>query len=163
MAWQFSNSGLSVLSGAHDASTTTITLAFNGAGFPASGNFVIRIDSELIEVNARSSNTLTAATRGFGGSVAAAHNDMALVQLVASAKEVLEDFAQVDGGQLGGSGAAPDVRGLRETGGPTLLTLGAVADGEYLKRDGTAIVGDTPSGGGGADESVIAGHVAMRV
>jgi hypothetical protein len=51
-------------------------------------------------------------------------------------------------GQLGGSGALPDVRGLRETSGPTLLTMGAVADGEFLKRSGTTIVSAAASGGG---------------
>ncbi|PKO02090.1 MAG: hypothetical protein CVU43_09735 [Chloroflexi bacterium HGW-Chloroflexi-5] len=33
---------------------------------------------------------------------------------------------------------------LVETSGPTVLTTGAIADGEYLKRDGTSIVGGTP-------------------
>lgn len=46
-------------------------------------------------------------------------------------------------GQLGGTGASPDVRGLRETGGPTLLTMGAVADGSLLSRSGSTIVGAT--------------------
>jgi hypothetical protein len=32
-------------------------------------------------------------------------------------------------------------RGLRETSGPTNLAMGAVADGEYLMRDGATIVG----------------------
>lgn len=53
-------------------------------------------------------------------------------------------------GQLGGSAAAPDVRGIRTTTGPTLLTVGAVADGEYLQRVGTTIVGGTPAGGSGS-------------
>lgn len=44
-------------------------------------------------------------------------------------------------GQLGGTYPGPDVRGLRETAGPTLLTLGAVADGQVLKRVGSTIVG----------------------
>lgn len=51
------------------------------------------------------------------------------------------------GGQLGGSKTVPDVRGLRETGGPTLLTMGAVADGQVLKRVGSDIVGFTDGGG----------------
>jgi hypothetical protein len=45
------------------------------------------------------------------------------------------------GGQLGGTYPNPDVRGLRETSGPTLLTLGAVADGQLLVRSGSTIVG----------------------
>jgi hypothetical protein len=44
-------------------------------------------------------------------------------------------------GQLGGTYPGPDVRGLRETGGPTLLTLGSIADGTLLIRVGSTIVG----------------------
>lgn len=36
------------------------------------------------------------------------------------------------------------VKRLQESSGPTTLTLGAVADGQYLKRSGTAVVGDVP-------------------
>jgi hypothetical protein len=52
-------------------------------------------------------------------------------------------------GQLGGTFAAPDVRGLRETGTPTLLTYGAVADGQFLQRVGATVVGGVPAGAGG--------------
>lgn len=38
-------------------------------------------------------------------------------------------------------------RKLRETAGPTTLSMGAVADGDYLKRSGSDIIGATPSGG----------------
>lgn len=49
------------------------------------------------------------------------------------------------GGDLEGSAPNPRVtqaRGLRETAGPTTLTMGAVADGEFLKRDGLTITSD---------------------
>lgn len=39
------------------------------------------------------------------------------------------------------------VKRLRESGGPTDLTLGAVADGEVLKRSGSTIVGGSAAGG----------------
>lgn len=55
-------------------------------------------------------------------------------------------------GQLGGSVTSPDVRGLRETAGPTLLTLGAIADGEYVKRSGSTLIGGTPAGGGSSSD-----------
>ncbi len=38
---------------------------------------------------------------------------------------------------------------LVTTTGPTTLTIGAWADGEYLKRDGTTAIGGTPAGGSG--------------
>jgi hypothetical protein len=47
-------------------------------------------------------------------------------------------------GDLGGTYPSPTVtqaRGLRETSGPTTLTLGAVADGQVLQRSGSSIVG----------------------
>jgi hypothetical protein len=49
-------------------------------------------------------------------------------------------------GQIGGTAALPDIRGLRETGGPTLLTIAVVNDGQYLKRNGATLIGDTPAG-----------------
>lgn len=61
------------------------------------------------------------------------------------------------GGQLGGTYPNPDVRGVRETAGPTLLTLGAVADGEFLKRSAATVIGGTPpsSAGLGSTEGSI--------
>lgn len=53
------------------------------------------------------------------------------------------------GGQLGGTYPNPDVRGLRETSGPTALTLGSVADGQFLKRVGSTVVGSAGGGGSG--------------
>lgn len=50
-------------------------------------------------------------------------------------------------GQIGGTAISPDVRGIRETSGPTLLDIGAISDGEYLRRSGTSLIGDIPSGG----------------
>ena len=52
-------------------------------------------------------------------------------------------------GQLGGTAASPTVLGIRETAGPTLLTVGAVADGETVKRSGSTLIGYTPTGGSG--------------
>ena len=40
------------------------------------------------------------------------------------------------------------IRGLRETSGPTSLTVGTITDGEYLKRVGATVVSGVPAGGG---------------
>lgn len=61
-------------------------------------------------------------------------------------------------GQLGGTAASPDVRGVRETTGPTLLTIGAINDGEFLKRQGTSIISATAPGSGDVTQ---AGNNAM--
>lgn len=50
-------------------------------------------------------------------------------------------------GQFGGTAASPDVRGIRETGGPTLLTLAAITDGQYVKRSGATLVGAAVASG----------------
>ena len=43
-------------------------------------------------------------------------------------------------GQIGGTAASPDVRGIRESGGQ-LLTAGAIGDGQVLARSGAGLVG----------------------
>lgn len=43
---------------------------------------------------------------------------------------------------LGGTSALPTCTGLQETGGQSLL-YGAVGDGQYLKRSGATVIGDT--------------------
>lgn len=55
------------------------------------------------------------------------------------------------GGQLGDSYPNPTVRGLRETTGPTALTLAGIPDATYLKRVGTTVSSATPSGRGVED------------
>jgi hypothetical protein len=71
------------------------------------------------------------------------------------------------GGQLGGTYPNPDVRGIRETSGPTQLTIGSITDGQVLIRSGATITsqaafpGNTldqayDEGGAGAGRSITA-------
>ncbi len=50
----------------------------------------------------------------------------------------------------GDDGIVDSSQGLRETGGPTSLAMGAVSDGQFLKRVGAAVVGAAGTGGGAA-------------
>jgi len=45
------------------------------------------------------------------------------------------------GGDLSSTYPNPNVAAVHETGGPTKLTIGIVADGQVLKRSGTTLVG----------------------
>jgi len=59
------------------------------------------------------------------------------------------------GGDLASTYPNPQVAAIHETSGPTKLTIGAIADGEFVKRVGTALisgaVSGTPTGSAGGD------------
>ena len=48
------------------------------------------------------------------------------------------------GGDLAGTYPNPPVAAITETSGPTSLTIGAIADGEALRRSGATVIGYTP-------------------
>lgn len=52
---------------------------------------------------------------------------------------------------------------LRETGGPTTLAMGSVADGEFLKRSGSSIVGGAAGGGGGRYSALLVKSSAYSI
>jgi hypothetical protein len=54
------------------------------------------------------------------------------------------------GGDLGSTYPNPTVAAIHETSGPTKLTVSTVADGEFLKRSGTALVSGVPAAAGSA-------------
>lgn len=68
------------LSSGINSSTTTIPVA-SASGFPASENYRIKIDDEILEVTAGQGTTSWTATRGFAGTTAASHASGATVTL----------------------------------------------------------------------------------
>lgn len=77
---QYQNDSATPLNGAINNSTTTVVVT-TGSVFPSTGNFRIVIESEIMLVTARSSNTLTV-VRGQEGTAAASHADGLTVQHV---------------------------------------------------------------------------------
>jgi len=51
-----------------------------------------------------------------------------------------------------GDGTVNSASGLKETGDPQVLAMGAVADGQFFKRVGNEIVGATPAGAGDMEQ-----------
>jgi hypothetical protein len=70
---QLENNPVTELDGGIDGSQTTLDVV-DGSVFPATGNFHIRIEDEILLCTSRSTNTLTV-TRGVEGSSGAAHGD----------------------------------------------------------------------------------------
>jgi hypothetical protein len=103
MAEQLANNAASILTAAiPDAVATTLTVA-NGTVFPATGNFRIIIDTELLLCTSRSGNTLTV-TRGIEGTTAASHLNGAAVTHVltqAGLLQYLTEQAPYISGELG--------------------------------------------------------------
>lgn len=86
---QFKNFGRTTLNdaGGIDADDTPITVT-DGSVFPSSGDFRIRIESELMLCTSRSGNDLTV-TRGIEGSTATSHSDGSAVSHVLTAASLL--------------------------------------------------------------------------
>jgi len=80
------------LNGGIDNSTTSVVVT-DGSVFPAVGNFRIKIDDELFVVTARSTNTLTVATRPAESTTAASHNNLAVVTHILTAGSYYQTVA----------------------------------------------------------------------
>jgi hypothetical protein len=123
---------------AHINDTTAAHAASAIAFTPAAGIAADDVQEAIEEVagDVTTHAALTAA-HGATGAVVGTTNTQTLTN------KTLTD-AVLNGEITGTAG----IRKIRETGGPTVLTLGAVADGEFLKRDGSTIIGGAPAGGG---------------
>lgn len=129
---QIANLNSSTLNGAHNNSTTTITVNA-GANFPSAGNYRVRVGSEIMLVTARSTNDLTV-VRGYEGTTAASHSSGDSITLVLTSGG-LNRYAQ-DRNPYWGSARPPF--GLFATDGVTPLTT---ADFTW-NNQGTASITD---------------------
>ena len=129
---QLANAAVSTLASDIQAGTTSIPVQ-DGSNFPATGNFRIRIGSELILVIARSGNTLTATGgRGAESTVAAAHYAGDDVKVVLTAAALLQTIAD----------RAPPIASPTLTG---LTTVGGLVAG--VSSTGSASVSTDASAG----------------
>ena len=76
----FQNNTSDTLSASCISTDLTISVA-TGSKFPATGDFHVLVDSEIMLVTARSTNTLTV-VRGQEGTTAAAHSSAAVITLI---------------------------------------------------------------------------------
>lgn len=96
----------------------------------------------VTDADARNTNARTPTAHNLAGGE---HNADTLANLNAKISDA--DVVAL-AGQIGGSASNPDIRGLRETSGPTLLTIGIIKDAEFLIRSGTTIISSASAGGG---------------
>jgi len=122
--------------------TATTTIASSGGGGTPATTVVSETSygqATAVGVGtsfARNDHSHGSPSLGTSGSTACAGNDARLADSRAPTGAA--------SGDLAGTFPSPTVtqaRGLRETTGPTTLTMGAVADGQVLQRSGSTIVG----------------------
>lgn len=128
---QFTNNASTTLNGGINNSVTSITVT-DGSVFPSSGNFRIIVESEIMVVTARSTNTLTV-VRGQEGTAAASHSDSIVVTHIVTADSL--DRLGKDNVILFGS-SAPPLNKLVGTDGATLLTT---SDFSWTNQGGAAV------------------------
>jgi hypothetical protein len=149
----------------HNVTTTQIGAATVGALSAHTGNTSNPHSVTAAQVGAvpvaRTVSTSGAAT---GGGALSADITISVAADAAQGTTSTRQIGTTTPGALGGTAtagtslaasAADHVHPIVETSGPTTLTIGAVADGEYVRRVGTALVGGTPSGGGSGGYGIL--------
>jgi hypothetical protein len=125
MVEQFVNDAGSVLASSIDNTVTSLSIV-SASTFPASGNFRIIIDSEIMLVTAISGTTLTV-SRGQEGTTAVSHNSGASVDVVLT-KGAMQQF-RIDSNSIGTYSSRP-------TADSNLVgRIYRTTDGPYIYRD----------------------------
>ena len=117
---QYSNDAIANLHAAITSGVTSLVVngGTGGGDFPATGNFRIRVESELMLVTVRSVDTFTV-VRGIEGTTAAAHQANVQVALVVTEESIRRLFA--DHNPMFGSGLPPGpLNSLTDTSGNAL-------------------------------------------
>lgn len=137
----------------HTQIDTHISATVSVHGFDASGNAPAQAHGSTkhtgtigtwAQIDKTTSNISEIATRSHTSLSDIGSNTHAQLDTHLSASAPHSGHLQI-GGQIGGTASSPDVRGVRETSGPTLLTLGFISDGQYLQRSGSNVIGVTPT------------------
>jgi hypothetical protein len=131
---QFTNNPTTTLNGTFNSSVTTITVT-SGAVFPATGNFRVICDNEIMLCTARSTNDLTV-VRGYEGTTGASHNSGTTISQILTADGL--DRGGKDNQALWGVSTRPPLNKLVAADGITLLTT---SDFSWTNQ-GTASVSD---------------------
>ncbi len=99
---QYTNNVIDALGAAITSTSSTSITVVSGVNFPSTGNFVIKIDSELMLCTARSTTTLTV-VRGIEGTTAATHLNGTNVFQPLTMGALLALVVQLHGGTVVGS------------------------------------------------------------
>lgn len=135
---QINGEAVSTLDGAINDSVTSLDVA-SATDFPSDGNFRILIGSEIMKVEAVSSNTFTV-VRGTEGTSAAAHSDGDTVTLIITAESLKRYIA--DYVVYGNAEDPPVLNSLTDADGNTLTS----ADFDW-ENQGSSTVTDLDQGG----------------
>jgi hypothetical protein len=132
--------------GASALSTDTTITVTTGSKFPATGDFHVLVDSEIMLVTARSTNTLTV-SRGQEGTTGAAHSLSAVITLILTAgsvKQYLRDNVP------GADGSKPAMRLVDKTGAPltsSSFTVVNASTSTITDLDGGIVLRKATNGG----------------